>query len=823
MRPLPVYEGVISLPACQSSCLIGFDSRGLPFIEANSDDDAYFAQGFVIARERLFQMEMLRRTAQGLLSQAFGISFLPQDRLMRTLGFQRLAVAELGSLENETRAAVNSYVRGVNAYIDYADKKNLLPLEFSLLGLKPARWRPEDCLAIFKYLSFQQDESWKLDELRSRVLMRAGPSVFNDVFADDLVQSLWTGEKKEADAAKPAKSKGKAKEPAKAIPARAITITETGAQPPLLSNALSADLQKLAGIRGALPAAGPTWGSNAWVINSGKEKSAALLACDKHAAFSLPDLWIFCSLKSPSLHVAGITVPGIPGVLIGRNERVGWAYAAMKADCQDLYVEHFESDFSPNYATPDGAKQADEVLEIIPVRFGNSVEHKITKTRHGPVLLRTKETGIALAWTGFETKNSAFNCFYRLNRAESWSDFLEATGTYGTAPQVFLYADAGGSSGFRCAGDLPVRPKNWGGTVLAEGWSGQGDWQGLVPGNYLPAKTFAAKDPNRSGLAIACGQKITCVNSDGDPVMVGHQWNPPYRANRVFDSLMAFAYAGKVEDISLTLFNELQTDQFSYLAAGTVRILQDTVLHVQSVDKYQLKAVETISKWDGKLAAGACEPALLEAYLVTVARRLLEPKLGKELTAEYLERWPLWVTMVDKYMRQRPSRWLPPEARTHETFILECFDSALTRLRLASGAESLKAVHWGQLHQILFEHPLIEVIGPLGRLLSFGRIGVGGDGNVLNTCDASTAPTGGFPSRNGPSARLLMDMSDPGKIYGCLALGQSGHLFSPYRNDQITAWLKGDPLPIAFDAALVDKVTKTKLYLTPVRLSLDGN
>lgn len=784
-RPVPVFDGVGEIAALHKPVLVRYDSRGIPYLKAESEDDVFAAQGYVVARERMFQMDMLRRAAEGRTAEIFGITALPTDRLMRTIGFDRLAADELKFLRPEVKTALEAYCRGVNAYL--ADASDKLPLEFTLLGFKPEAWREVDTLAVMKFLSYELDESWKLDELRFRAIPVVGDNFAKRLFKDDYALSSWTPDLRSA--------------PAVVAPNRTSLN---------LAPALSKQLLALSRQDSIFRQSAPNWGSTAWVLSPTFSKSgAALIAGDKHAKLSWPAEYFLVSLSSPSMHLVGATVPGVPGIMFGRNEQIAWSGASMRADVQDLFVEHFDTEFGTKYKALTKVESATESREVIPVRFGKDVEHKVTLTKHGPVLLRDKESAVVLSWSGFQTKLPNLNALYALNKASDWLSFNQALRSYSGSPQLFVFADRRGNVGCHAAGIIPVRAAGGDGTSMSEGWLSKGEWVSTIGFDDLP-QTFI---PNGTGgrvagdFCVAAGQKLVAPAS----ILWGHQWQSPYRANRLALSLPRAKNAQKLD---LFDFNAYQGDELNMIGPLVRDELKKSMDANKSIDATQLSALQLMQNWDGSLRKESAAASIYESFVGVLARRLIEPKLGRELANDYFQRWPLWITLVEYYLRNKPTDMLPPEERTHDTFMLTTFAKANTRLKLLFKNDKVDSWAWEKAHLAKFKAIGFEQIAFLRSILDISGIGVGGDSDTLNSCDVDRTSVGGiFQSLNGPSVRLLMDLGDNDVVYGSLAPGQSGHYWSANRQDQLKSWLKADPLPIAFSESQIDKQCRQKFYL----------
>ena len=781
-RPVPPLDAVIHAPAIAEPVLVRFDGRAIGYIEARQDADLYMAQGYVTARDRMFQMDMLRRVAEGKLSQVFGPALLAQDKLVRTVGYARAAQRELASLPEPARAALQAYCRGVNFYLRSAGDR--LPLEFGLIGYSPAPWQPLDTLAVMKYLEYLESESWKLDELRQRVQDRAGDQVLNRLFADG-----WSSPP--------------------VVGASPGPLPATGCRKrwrlPDLSPHLIAALDSLGAIR-LSAAANPCRGSNACVLDGRRSTSGGcLLAGDKHDAFWQPDIWYLVSLKSPAVHVAGATIPGVPGVLVGRNDNIAWTSASLRADVQDLFIEEFSEHFPKQYRTVSGWEDATEVTEAIPVRFAKDLLHKVLITRHGPVLVRSERTGVALSWTGNQSERSSLASYLRLNRAASWADFTSALAEHPGPPLAFIYADRFGNIGLQAAGDVPVRAGDGQGTTVSRGWQATGQWSAKLGFADLPSALAPAP-----GFIVACNQNLV---GPGFRHLLGHQWACPFRAARATALLSAASAGGR--HFGLPDMNDLQADQTAYLSDLVKREIRESIVRTELIDRIQLTAMDVLNHWPGDLSVNSPAASIYESFLRTLTRRLVESKIGPDLTRDYLSQWPMWPLFAEGCLRAKSADWLPPEERTYPTFILTTFSQALKNLRLSTKSDDARGWDWGSVHRATFKHVITRGLPWLSPLFDIAAVPVGGDKDTLNACDTALIDQGGkFPSEAGPCLRMLVDMADNEKLYLSTCLGQSGHLFSPFRKDQLKPWLSADPMPVAWSDTQLNRQSQHRLVLT---------
>lgn len=850
------------MPRLENYVLVNFDVLGVPYIEAKSEADAYQAQGYLVARERMFQMDLLRRAANGELSEIFGPSALPADRLMRTVGIRRIAEDEVGHLTPLAKAALDQYCLGVNRYL--SANADQLSVEFALLGYSPKAWKPADSLAVMKYLAYELDESWKLDDLRQRVKERVDKDAYADLFRDDFVtplsnQSNQASQSNQPSSAASLSGSGNSPpsteppasvpgtKPAPARPAAAIKNPGVNRRPrptpapalrtspvgfnrsveslpvsrestPALGQRLGDQLSKLAAVQTLLP---KHWisGSTAIAIAPARSSTGgALLVCEKHERLTIPPLWYALSINAPGLRIAGATIPAVPGVMIGRSDKIGWASASLKADVQDLFVEQFDSQFGQKVRGPKGWQDVTDRTEVIPVRWSPDTEHRITTTERGPILFRNGDTGVALSWTGSDATKPAFNACYALNHAQDWNTFKQALLTYADPPAAFMYADRSGNIGCQAAGSIPVRQGSADGTTLMSAWSNNGAWTGTISPQRLPLVTIPAgqKVTSGSGVLVAANQKLV-PNAIGAPAapantFFGKQFNPPYRANRLLRMLEI--QTPPTPSISLSGVSAILADQYASSAGVVRQQLVAALTHRPTSDLTLRPAIQAMDHWDGQLKTTSMPASFYETFFMQIARRSLEPKLGNDMTNQYLERWPMWSTFTEHCVRDLPPRWLPPQFRSYDTFLLASFMQSAKELRISFLNKPLKDWGWGGIHQIDFAAPL-DFRSPVFTLFStIGGVQAGGDENSIMTCDISAAdPNKPFRVQSGPVNRLLIDMQDDEKMYQLTLPGESGHFLSPFRDNQLPAWLHNDVLPMALSKEQLARQTKSKLIL----------
>ena len=457
---LPVYEGELKAPSLKSEVKIYFDSLAVPYIFAENDEDAAFTLGYLHARERMFSMDMIRRAGEGRLSEIFGIETLPFDKMFRTVGLSRTAKMIKEKMNPEGLKLLEAYSRGVNYYLE--EKKNEYPVEFDVLGYQPEEWKPEHSIIVIRMMAWELNLGW-----------------WTDLAFTELVQKL--GEEK-------------VKEILPGYPENAPTI-------------IPADIKKFAQIntnfietdkafRKFIGMTGTHLGSNNWVVNSQMSVSGKpIIANDPHLAYRAPGIWYAAVIKSPTWNAAGVTLPGVPGIVIGKNDNISWTLTNIMTDETDFYFETLDSSRT-KYLLDGNWKDLIIVEDTIETRDGIREPIEIKYTHRGPIIsnihpynfIFNKDEStyptISMRWLGNEFSDE-MDAFLKINKAKNWSEFKSAVEKFNIPGQNFVYADRDGNIGYVFGGALPIRTSN-AATFLFDGSTSKSDWKGFVSRNELP-------------------------------------------------------------------------------------------------------------------------------------------------------------------------------------------------------------------------------------------------------------------------------------------------------------------------------------------------
>jgi penicillin amidase len=728
MSALPRLEGTLQFPSLVQSATIVRDDLGVPRISAANSHDAYFALGWVHAQDRMWQMEMTRRVGAGRLAELVGEAGLANDRFMRTLGLYALAERSLESLEPQTRAALDAYADGVNAWMK--ENRLRLPLDYVLLGARPEPWRAADSMVWQKLMALQLAGNWQDDLLRAQLARRLDAKRLQELFP--------------------------------AYPADAPTTLSANGVGTLLA---------------ALPeAARTTAASNIWIAAGSRTASGKpILASDPHLGLRAPILWYLAEIEAPGLAVSGATVPGVPFHLIAHNRSIAWGFTATEADTIDLFVEKTVSE--EVYKTPDGTRPFTVHDEVIKVKGGPDVVLKVRETRHGPVVSDLVKGDVAgpgevltFSSTALSGSDTSLEALHRLNRAGDWAGFLAAAKEL-VAPVLNIgYADTAGNIGFVTAGRIPIR-KSGNGLVPARGWTNEGDWVASVPFAKQP-QTYNPK----SGLIINANNKVV---GEKYPYLITANWDNGYRAQRLRDLLEP------KKGLTPADMAAIQADALSVQAVE----LKDLLTGTEFKSERARAAAKLIADWDGTMSKDRPEPLIYAAWTHRLNRAILADELKDQFASFSPPRGTLLADILTRH-RHWCDDVTTPEPESCDDLVAKSLDDALAALSTAWGPD-MNRWRWGEAHQAQLTNAVIGKVPGL-RLLSERPIATDGDDFTVARGTYKPDEDGTrFPHMHGPGLRAVFDLADPASSRYAIATGQSGQVLSRHYADMRTGWAKG--------------------------------
>lgn len=733
------------------------DGRGIPYIEAKNEDDLYFAQGFVTAQDRLWQMDLLRRVSRGESAEIFGKSTLEEDKRWRKFGFAKVAEESIPLLNPQLKNALENYARGVNAYIATLDEKTL-PVEFRILRYKPSPWKPTDTICLGKILADGLSTTWQNDVLRASLQKNLSPDKFADVTNQITPYDIVLfGKDSSQNKVKSSNAKVQID-----VSEKDLQTAENEAQ------IRQSSLERIGFYAEELAA------SNNWVI-SGKRTADGkpILANDPHLPPTAPGIWYLAHLTAPNMRTSGVTFPGVPGIVLGHNESIAWGATNVGPDVQDLYRETFNAE--GKYKTPKGWETPTLRTEEIKVRKNplspetETVKLIVTETRNGVVFT---EEGFSLKWTARDPKNQEFEAFFLLNRAKNWDDFQNALKTYGGATQNFVYADTKGNIGWLAAGRVPVR-KTGEGAFPYDGATDDGEWTGYIPFNELPRIYNPA-----SGFIVTANQRI--VGKDYKYQQMSRDAAPPWRARRIYELINGNS------KINVSDVTAIQRDVYS---------IPHTMLAKELI-KLEAVSPETLADlkaWDGKMSADSKGALLINQIRTTIANKIAEE--NKPIPS-YIVR----ERILFQVLNEKPAKWLPKGFANYTEFFKACDKESREALQKRYGNDESKWV-WGAAFKANFPHPLASA--PLiGFQFLTTNVGIDGSGTTPNVGSAV-------------SMRHIASPNNWDNTRHVIPLGQSGNPSSQHYKDQFESWNKGD-LPIfPFSKTAVEKAAKQTWILQP--------
>ncbi len=767
-RALPPLEGTLTVAGVAAPITIARDERAIPLITAASEDDAYFALGYVHAQERLFQMELMRRQGQGRLAEIIGSLGGGPDRQMRTLGVYGRAEADFKGLDPATQRAFERYADGVNAWLSQGHP---LPLEFAILHFTPEPWRTADSLVWQKLMGSQLSGNWSQELLQAALVTKLGA---------ERAARLTPGPK----------------------PSDPVTVTQHAALYEILAPArLLAEMTDV--IR-------PTTASNVWAIGGSRTQSGKpILASDPHLGFQAPITWYLAGIDTPTLKVFGATVPGVPLHMLGHTQHVAWGLTTPESDTADLFIERLAADGN-SYETPEGPKALEQRTEIIRVRFGDPVAVTVRETRHGPVvsdILQTRGGGLAeevpsghvlalsaaLLQSGDRTADGVFG----MNHAGSAAAFLEAIKLFHAPHQNVMFADTAGAIGYYAPGRVPMR-KAGNGTVPVPGWTGDYDWTGWIPFEALPQDLDPA-----GGLLINANNKMV---RDDYPYLIAAEWRDSYRAARIAE-LIATAMPATVAGSMAA-----QQDVVSLAARDMLPLLRARLKPRDERDRNLLARLEA---WDGTMDRSRSEPLIFTLWMEKLKTALLADDLGElynrfggarpELMHAILTQDGAWCDDIRTQLSE-----------TCDDQVAAAWAEAVAWIDAHSDGD-INAVRWGDFHVGSFGHLFFQNVPGIGR---FGALSIatGGDSFTVNRGShaLSTSPMP-FRHFHGPSFRAVYDLSDLAESRFSLPGGQSGHLASPHYGDLLENWRDGTAFAAPRAATATQRLILEPLLLEPVR------
>jgi penicillin amidase len=696
-RPLPQTSGEIAAPL-SARATVNRDTLGVPDITAGNEEDLFFTQGYVTAQDRLWQMDGLRRFAAGDLAEIVGPGALETDRESRKLRMRRIAEEAYGTMPVKDRAEFAAYARGVNYFIE--THRNSLPFEFAILRYDPRPWSVVDSILVSLYMYRSLTTTWPEKLVKRNLLAAADAEKVNFLF-----------------------------------PTRAGSEVAPGG-----------DVQP---------------GSNAWAISGRLTASGKpLLSNDMHLEYSIPGIWFMVGLRMPGMHVAGVSLPGTPGVIVGHNERIAWGVTNLHFDVQDLYMERID-ERNGHYLYQGKVEQARAEREVIRVKGKPAVEQRYWVTRHGPVIAEN----LALRWTAAEPELFQFP-FIDVDRASNFDEFTKAFSRLPGPGQNAVYADRDGNIGYHASGKLPIRRK-YKGDVPVDGSSGDFEWDGYIPFEKMPQAFNPA-----NGLVVTANQNPFPADYE---FPVQGTFATPYRSNQIRNMLMARKNIKPEDNL------QIQKDVFSafhlMLAKAIVAACDQRKVNNADVNE----AIALLRSWNGQMDKDEPAPfiiSLVFEHFRTAVAEIASPGKGALYVSQMAP------APIARLLKERPAGWF----YNYDETLVRCLFDAMEEGRRMQGS-AVKKWFYGKYLQLRINQPVGHQLPLVHRYFDIGPVPASGGSTSVKQTTA----------RLGPSERFDADLSDWDNSLLNITIGESGHVLSSHYKDQWDAYYNGRSFPMKFD------------------------
>lgn len=775
-RSVVPATGEISLANLSGPVTVTRDKNAVPHISGNSTDDVLMALGFVHAQERLWQMEMNRMAGQGRLSEIFGDKTISTDRFIRSIGLYQAAENSVATLDDADRQKIEAYVRGINAFIAspgpvFGSKYSP---EFVILGHSPEKWTPADVIVTLKLMSVTLAANIDSEVLRLK-FARLGMS---DAEMTDL-QPPVPGDN-----------------PLPLPDLRQLLGLSTGT---LKAGAVETE-RKFASLDEVMGSGA----SNNWVIGGARTESGKpILANDPHLGLTAPGIWYLAHLQvnnsdGTSKNLVGVTLPGAPLVLLGRNDRLAWGFTNAGADVQDIFIERLNPGDPNQYQAPEGFRSFERNAVTINVKNGDAVHFDRLVSRHGPVLPADYRgldhylpdgTVASLSWTALAGDDKTISAGLKLWDFASVADFQDGMRDFVTPMQAIVIADAAGNIGLIAPGRVPIRdPANQiMGRAPSPGWDGTYDWKGFIRYEELPR----AYNPVENALATANTKLVDAAY----PHFLTFDWDEPWRLERI----KSLVYGANQQTLETN--RTVQGDTYDNAYATLAPIMLGLVEGRKDVD---LDVLNSLKAWDFVEDRARVEPLFFNAWLRMAVKRILEDDLGDAFPSF----WQGHVDAMLRWLGPNPARdWCDdrrtPERESCGDVLALALGDAVKDLETRLGPDRSKW-SWGVLHYAYGAHRPFSQVSPLDRLFNITVPASGGAYTLDRGKSSFTDDSNPFRVTHGTSYRGLFDLADLDRSTYIQTTGQSGNVFSANYRDFAQRWANTEAIAIPVDAKLYE-------------------
>jgi penicillin G amidase len=758
---LPRYQGEISLAGLSEEVKVYRDERGMPHIYANNEHDLYFAVGYIMAQERLWQMDLIRRATTGRLSELLGKEYAQTDLFLRSLNIPEKSKTVVESADPAIISSMQAYADGVNKYIE--EKGGRLPPEFKILSYKPEPWTLIDMANIIGYMGWDlADSNLSLDIYFRSLVQKVGAEKANELIPDwKVVTSLVYPDFK-------------------------------------LDDEVLKDVETFIKSMDKLPALGLATfsGSNNWAVTGKRsETGKPILSNDMHLPLGSPGMWIQMHAVVPGkLNVTGVIVPGQPFVVAGHNEKIAWGMTNLMVDDIDLFAEKINPADSNQYFFNGQWKNMKVRQEIIKIKGGKQDTLYLRFTHRGPIISRLRgvnDAVLSMRWAGFD-KSDELRSVYLLNRAANWDDFRSAISSFRTISQNFVYADVEGNIGLNTGGGIAIRKGS--GAMIRNGETDEYDWKGYVPFDQLPYSF----NPDTGYVSSANNKTV----NDQYPYYISSDFDRPYRINRI-RQMLNNKTVFTIED-----FKRMINDQHSDFAALLTPFILKAGEKETAFNSVEKAAFSAMGQWNYDMNKDLAAPSIFEFFRAGFARDLLADELGMVIgtVSDYY---------IYRILKEGPDEWVDdvntPQKETLDDIVLKSFKGCIADMSLKYGTDTAKW-KWGDIHKIVITHPL-GTVKLLDMLFGFNskEYRVGGSSHTVSPY--SYGP--GFKVDHGASERHIFNTADWDESFTVIPTGNSGVPASEFYLSQTDTYINGQFYKDAFSEKAVKAAAKYVLVIKP--------
>ena len=813
---LPQLDGTLRAPGLQQKVIVTRNAQGVPTIDAANLPDLFFAQGYITAQDRLWQIDIMRRFAEGKLAEVVGRDGLQHDKQQRILGIPEVAHRGAQALSPRDHEYFDAFARGINAYMEQS--RGHLPLEFRILHYSPQPWTIDDSFAIGAELAEELNHGrYKYALLREQFQAALGPELTADLFVNtsrhdhppDLEMKALPEATRPANEDDEEDNMDPYPEPvARNLPSPislslnspSISVIPSAAKDPDTRNSENTLSNFLTTTPGPEAAYEPAPGSNNWVVSGTHTVSGKpLLSNDMHLGHQMPNLWYEAHLRSGTFDVAGVTLPGMPFVIVGHNQRTAWGFTNVEPTVQDLFAETFNA--AGEYQTPQGWRKPEHRTELIHIKKEADVTLDVAITRHGPIItdLIPGENAtlvirkLALRWTLYDSFSDPF---FDLNAAQNWQEFRKALSGWGSPGQNVMYADIDGHIGYQATGLYPIRAAGDGGLPV-NGSDDSHEWTGWVPFDKLPS----VYDPPSGVLATANGR----ITPDDYPYKLSTMWDAPWRTQRIYRVLTSGKRLAPAD--MLALETDVDSD-FDHACAE--HLVQALDASPKLTDRAR-KAADLLRDWDGRLTTDSAAATIEIRARRELTRLLLDPQLqsraksisvdGTQLTWESY-RFGTSSLWLENVLTRQPKRWLPANYPNYDQLLVAAVQATVSEPEAPS---DLAQWRWGKFAPLEIQHLVLSQLPLIGRFTGPGLHDQSGGSFTVKQVGRTF----------GPSERFTADFSNLDRSTLNTVTGQGGNFLSPHYMDQWDAWFEGHTFALPFSKEAVQRSRIHQLVLQP--------